>query len=213
MGLFTKKEACPVCGGVVKGLFLIKIADKQILCKNCSEPISMSRNLLETATPEFIREHLEYRRKNAEKYAALQWTMNFTLIPGLKIGIDETERAIYLVHDDLHVDMDNPVVLFFEQITDYALLRRKTVVDDMETTGPISLETGWTAIAGMAKLANNDNSTSYDYFRLKLTTTEPYWKEIDLAINFRNDELYQMNGFSNELVEVCRLLKSNIRRR
>lgn len=212
MGLFTKKEACPVCGGVVKGLFLIKIADKQILCKKCSEPISMSRNLLETATPEFIREHLEYRRKNAEKYAALQWTMKFTLIPGLKVGIDETERAIYLVHDDLHDDMDNPVVFFFEQLTGYALLRRKTVVDDMETTGPISLETGWTAIAGLARTVNNDDSTSYDYFRLKLTTTDPYWKEIDLRIDFRNDELYEMNGFSNELVEVCRLLKSNIRK-
>lgn len=210
MGLFTKKEACPVCGGVVKGLFLTKIGDKQILCKNCSEPISMNEELLKTATPEFIREHLEYRRKNAEKYAALQWTMEFSLIPGLKIGIDKTEKAIYLVHDDLHDDKENPVVLFFEQITGYELLRRRTVVDDLETTGSIALESGWSALEGAAKKINKDDSTSYDYFRLRLTTTDPYWSKIDLKIDFSSDELYGMNGFSNELVEVCRLIKSNI---
>lgn len=79
MGLFTKKEACPVCGGEVKGLFLTKIGDKKILCKKCSEPISMQEDLLKNATPEFIREHLEYRRKNAEKYALwLRWIFGRT---------------------------------------------------------------------------------------------------------------------------------------
>lgn len=34
MGLFTKKEACPVCGGEVKGLFFTKIGDKRLCVKN-----------------------------------------------------------------------------------------------------------------------------------------------------------------------------------
>lgn len=66
MGLFSKKEACPVCGGEVKGLFLVKIGDKKILCKNCSKQVSMSRDLLENAAPEFVKEHLDYRRKNKD---------------------------------------------------------------------------------------------------------------------------------------------------
>lgn len=41
MGLFGKKEACPVCGGEVKGLFNKKIGDKKVLCKECSNQVWM----------------------------------------------------------------------------------------------------------------------------------------------------------------------------
>ena len=71
MGLFHKKEACPVCGGEVKGLFHKKIGGKKALCKDCSAQVSMAKELLKDATPEFIKEHLEYRRENALKYNAL----------------------------------------------------------------------------------------------------------------------------------------------
>lgn len=212
MGLFSKKEACPVCGGEVKGLFLTKIGDKQILCKKCSAPISMNKDLLKTATPEFIKEHLNYRRKNAEKYAALHWDTKFTLIPGLEAGIAEARKAIYLIHDDLHVDRENPVVLSFDQLTDYKLLRRKTTVDDLETTGRIVLETGLTAIAEAARTISNESSDNYDYFQLRLTTTEPYWSEINLKIDFKLDRLYGFDGFADEMVEFCRILKSIINR-
>ena len=73
MGLFGKKEACPACGGEVKGLFNKKISGKQKLCKDCSNKISMQEELLETATPEYIAEHLAYREKNLMKYNALRW--------------------------------------------------------------------------------------------------------------------------------------------
>ena len=68
MGLFGKKEACPVCGSEVKGLLNKKIADKKTLCKECSNQVSMTKELLKTATPEFMKAHLEYRQKNALKF-------------------------------------------------------------------------------------------------------------------------------------------------
>lgn len=210
MGLFSKKEACPVCGGEVKGLFLTKIGDKQVLCKNCSGSISMKKDLLKTATPEFIREHLDYRRKNAEKYAALQWTTKFTSIPGLQAGIDEIGKAIYLIHDDLHDDKENPVVFSFDQLTGYELLRGKKTVDDLAVDGPTILETGPTAIAEAVRMVSNESSENYDYFRLKLTANDPYWSEISLRIDFRLDRLYGFYGFSDEMVEFCRRLKSII---
>lgn len=210
MGLFTKKEACPVCGGEVKGLFLTKIGDKQLLCKKCSEPISMSKDLLKSATPEFIKGHLNYRQKNAEKYNSLQWTTRFNMIPGLKAGIDEEGKAIYLIHDDLHVDKTNPVVFSFDQLTDYKLFRGNKTVDDLETTGPVTLETGLTAFAETVRNLGNEESDSYDYFQLRLSVNDPYWSEINFRIDFKLNELYGINGFSNELVELCRMLKSII---
>lgn len=213
MGLFSKKEACPVCGGEVKGLFLTKIKDKQILCKKCSEPISMDKGLLQNATPEFIREHLEYRKKNAEKYNSLSWPTRFYGVPGLQVGIDEDGQAIYLIHADLHVDTENPVVLSFDQLTGYELQRRNTTVDDLQTTGSISLETGTSMLAEFARTMSNDEESGekYDYFQLKLTADDPYWSEINLKIDFQLKDLYGYDGFSDELVQLCQVLKHIIR--
>ena len=174
MGLFSKKEACPVCGGEVKGLFLVKIGGKKILCKDCSQQISMQESLLETAAPEFIREHLVYRRQNAEKYAAHNWTEKYTGIPGLQVGIDGPGEAIYFIHDGLH-DEENPVVFSFSQLTGYELFRRKKKLDGMENTGEIRLETGLSALGELARLASKDNAGNGDSFHLKLTTTDTYW--------------------------------------
>ena len=211
MGLFSKKEACPVCGGEVKGLFLVKIGDKKTLCKSCSKQVSMSKDLLENATPEFVREHLDYRRKNAEKYAAHNWTVKVTSITGLVFGLDEAGRAIYLIHDSLR-DEDNPVVLDFDQITGYELWRRKTKLDDMENAGYISLETGMSALGNLARLASGEKSTAVDSFHLKLTTTDPYWREIDLKIEFTASQLNGLGGFAGDMKQVCQVIKDIIRR-
>ena len=211
MGLFSPKEACPVCGGEVKGLFLLKIGGKKTLCKACSRQVSMSKELLETATPEFIREHLDYRRKNAEKYAAHCWTVKVTSITGLQFGLDEAGRAIYLIHDSLR-DEDNPVVLDFDQITGYELWRRKTKLDDMENAGYISLETGMSALGNLARLASGEKSTAVDSFHLKLTTTDPYWREIDLKIEFTASQLNGLGGFAGDMKQVCQVIKDIIRR-
>ena len=84
MGLFGKKDACPVCGGEVKGLFNKKISGKKVLCKDCSAQISMMDALLKEATPEYIKEHLEEilaqieeNEKNAPPYEESEWDEDY----------------------------------------------------------------------------------------------------------------------------------------
>lgn len=211
MGLFSKKDACPVCGEEVKGLFLVKFGDKQTLCKTCSGQVSMNKSLLATATPEFIKEHLDYRRKNAEKYAAHHWTVKITSIPGLEFGMDEAGRAIYLIHDDLHDDKENPVVFTFDQLTGYELFRRKKKLDGMEDTGRVVLDSTLSALGTIATFVGNKNST-VDSFHLKLTAADPHWPEIDLKIEFTNTQLHGLGGFARDMQQVCQFIKSIIRR-
>ena len=216
MGLFSKKEACPVCGGEVKGLFLVKFGGgKKTLCKNCSKQVSMQKRLLETATPEFMKEHLAYRRENAEKYATHNWTVKITAITGLVFGLDAAGRAIYLIHDDLHADEEHPVVFDFGQLTGYELFRRKKKLDGMENTGYISLETGLSALGNLARLVSDDKSNAVDSFHLKLTTTDPYWKDIDLKIEFTPSQLNGVTGFggfADDMRQVCQTIKDIIRK-
>lgn len=210
MGLFGKKDACPVCGGEVKGLFNKKIADKKVLCKDCSAQVSMTKDLQKSATPEFMKEHLEYRQKNALKYNALRWDMTFEA-RGTKMGVDPGAGFLYIINDDMD-DSDNPVVFSFDQITHYELHRMKKKVDDSDTPGDTPLESTLSILSGIAKLANKDNN-SLDYFRLVVTTTEPYWPELDLRINFDSpDDVHGAFGFGNDLKKMCQVLKHAVRK-
>lgn len=209
MGLFGKKEACPVCGGEVKGLLHKKIGGKQALCKACSAQISMSKELLKDATPEYVKEHLAYRRKNAEKYNALRWDGRYDA-RGTRMGVDPGAGFFYLADADMD-DLDNPVVFSFAQITHYELYRLNKKVDDSDTPGETALESGLSALGGIAKLVKNDSSV--DYFRLVLTTTEPYWPELEIQINFDSpDDLYGIDGFDHDLKRMCQVLKHAARR-
>lgn len=210
MGLFGKKEACPVCGGEVKGLFNKKIGGKKVLCKECSAQVSMTEELLKNATPEFMQEHLEYRRKNAVKYTALRWDFKFEA-RGLRMGVDPGAGFLYLTHADMDDD-DNPVVFSFDQIKHYELYRLKKQVDSSDTPGDTALESTLSVLSGISKLANKDNR-SIDYFRLVLTTSEPYWPEIDVKIHFDSpDDVYGICGFDKDLKQMCQLLKHIIRK-
>lgn len=214
MGLFSKKELCPVCSGEVKGLFLIKIGDKKVLCKDCSRKISMNKELLKTATPEFIREHLVFRKKNAEKYAALRWDVQYTDIPGLKFGADPGAGFFYLEHDDLH-DEDNPVVFSFDQLTGYELYRSSGKLDDADTPGDTPLETTLSALNGISKLVKKSDENNCDTFKLKLTTSDPYWPELEIKITFFTDRLYGllgMTGFDKQLIAMCQMFKHIVRK-
>lgn len=214
MGLFSKKELCPVCGGEVKGLFLTKIGDKKTLCKGCSKQISMNKRLLKTATPEFIKEHLDYRKKNAEKYAALRWDVQYTDVPGLKFGVDAGAGFFYLEHDDLH-DEDNPVVFSFDQLTGYELYRSSRKVDDADTPGDTAIESTLSALSGIADLVKNEDEVKTDFFKLKLTVTDPYWPDLEIKITFFSDNLYGRNGyyaFDGQLIAICQFFKHVIRK-
>lgn len=210
MGLFHKKEACPVCGGEVKGLFHKKIGGKKALCKDCSAQVSMAKELLKDATPEFIKEHLEYRRENALKYNALHWEAEYDA-RGTKMGVDSGARFLYLVDADMD-DSDNPVVFSFDQITRYELYRLNKKVDDSDTPGATALESALSALSGIAKILDKDKKSN-DYFRLLITTTEPYWPELKIEIYFNSpDDIYGFGGFGDDLERMCQVLKSAARR-
>lgn len=209
MGLFSKKEPCPICGGAAKGLFLAKIADKKILCSSCTEQISMSKELLKTATPDFVRTHMEYRRKNAERYAAARWDAELEAL-GMKVGVDLEQKILYLSHIDLD-NKENPSVFAFDQITGYELYRLKKLVDSADDPGETALESTLSALSGLVKLAGK-GSNSTDTMTLRLTTTDPYWPEIELKFINPDTDLYGVGGSYKEMERICQVFKRAARR-
>lgn len=209
MGLFGKKEACPVCGGEVKGLFPKKIGGKKALCKECSAQVSMAPELLKNATPEFVQEHLAYRRKNAERYHDLHWAAKY-VARGVSMGVDPEAGCLYLVDSDMD-DHENPVVFDFGQITHYELYRMKQKLDETESTEDVHLETNFSLLGTISRLANDKNRN--EHFSIILKTTEPYWPELELRVNFDSpDDIHGFTGFGEDLKKMCRVLKNASRK-
>ena len=211
MGLFGKKEPCPICGGEVKGLFNNKVEGKK-MCKACSGLVSMHPDILRATTVDSLRTHLEYRRQNLEKFNSLQWDTKISVWGDLKVGVDLNARCLYLIHVDMD-DFENPVVLSFDQLTYYELYRMTSRVDDSDTPGATALESTLSVMSGIAKMIDSEKNNSDDYIRLVLHTSEPYWPRIEVRFSFTNpDHLYGMGGFAPDLTRVCQLFKRAIRK-
>lgn len=63
MGLFSKKDPCPICGGAVKGLLPTKV-EGQAICKECSKDIDLPDGVLNRMTLMDFREYLTFRQQN-----------------------------------------------------------------------------------------------------------------------------------------------------
>ena len=63
MGLFSKKEPCPFCGGKVKGLFVNKIEGRHI-CYDCYGVADLPRDVLDNITLDGFRSYMAFRAEN-----------------------------------------------------------------------------------------------------------------------------------------------------
>ncbi|MDD3428797.1 MAG: hypothetical protein PHG02_02175 [Oscillospiraceae bacterium] len=211
MGLFSKKNTeCPVCGGEVKGLFLVKLNDKRELCKTCSKKVSMQKDLLKDADEAYMREHITYRDKNAERYQELDtaYEVDFCF---LKVGADLEKRMLYIKHDSMKSE-DNPSVFDFDEITGYKLFRLKKLVDSDQEPGETCLESTLSAISGIAQAISGKDNAASDYLLLELTTTNKYWPVISIRMEVSSENLYGMFGTGVYMEEIGQLMKGIVRK-
>ncbi len=210
MGLFSKKEACPVCGGEVKGLFLKKIGGKQTLCKDCSKAISMDDDLLKNATPEFTKQHLEKRHANAVAFASTPWEAKYGVM-GLKVGVNREQGLVYISHDKMDNE-DNPTIFSFDSITGYEFYKFKKKLDDADDPGETAMETTMGVVGAVANLlAKKDTDNVLEYY-LKLTTTNEYWPAINLKLTCTEDQMFGFAGYNKEMGVICQIFKRIVRK-
>lgn len=94
MGLFSRKEVCPVCGNKIKGNVVLTIANGMSLCQTCSGMIRMDAKMIPEQTPEQIREHLKMRELNQKKVD--EFEANQEIKAGIwRICVDESQKLWY----------------------------------------------------------------------------------------------------------------------
>ena len=116
MGLFGKKEVCPVCGMPVKGMGLVKIAGSLYLCQECRQMVSMDDSMLPFQSVDDIKKHLAYRESNLRSFR------DFTVSREIRVGtlffrVDDGRQLWYCA-----AKKDaNPPLFKFDEVLNYEL--------------------------------------------------------------------------------------------
>ncbi len=76
MGIFTKKEVCPLCGRTIRGDVRYRIKDNVEICKNCSSEIAMDAAMIPNMSVDEMKAHLAYREENKKKMENFQTAWN-----------------------------------------------------------------------------------------------------------------------------------------
>lgn len=133
MGLFkSDKNPCPICGGQTSRLFPPKVEDKP-LCKDCDNAISMEDALKKALTLDALREHLDYRKKNAELHKTFSQSrvldFNDALFLKQRICIDDAQGLWYVDSGE------NPPVFRTDEMVSFAFKEDERTVIQADKNG------------------------------------------------------------------------------
>lgn len=180
MGLFSKKEVCPVCGRKIKGDVLIKIRDNVPLCRDCSAAINMETTMIPYQTPDSIRAHLDYREANQDKFDSFE--SNLDLKAGAAIfRVDESQKLWYCTTNKRD---KNPPVFTYDEIADYQY------TENGEPYVPEEKKSGLAKLFGGKK-----EPVMIHSMKLHIDLQNPYTHNIDIEMMSLNDEI-KSNSFA-----------------
>ncbi|MCD8156873.1 MAG: DUF4428 domain-containing protein [Clostridiales bacterium] len=131
MGLFGKKELCPVCGKKVKGDLVLKIKDNVVLCQSCSAQVNMDAALIPLQTVEDIRQHLVYREQNQDMVDRFNVTWS-ERVGTSYLCVDATRKLWYCTRNRKD---KNPPLLSYEEVVSAVYLEDGEPVAEEEKKG------------------------------------------------------------------------------
>lgn len=174
MGLFTKKEVCPICGTKLKGDLLLKIKDNVTLCKNCTAAVNMESSMVAQQSVDDIRRHLAYREENKKKYDVFQSNLD------IKVGAyvfktDETQHLWYCTSNKK--DKNPPLFLYSEIVGCQYTENGEPPVEEEK-------KSGLRALFGEKK-----EPVSIRSMKLHICLDNPYIQNIYIEMMELNDEI------------------------
>lgn len=200
MGLFGKKQECPICGGPTPRLLPTEI-EGQPICKECDKKASMQRQILEKITLEEYKEHLSYREENAKLHEAFKESRVEDLIYE-KLHIDDENQLMYIGKAK-----NNPPIIKFSEIREIRFVEklngRKILIEGKDkyrkeviklTRGGAKTQDSYATVladklVGMPRWDNignfllgiddkmDDSNKPIKYFRIEFVLDNPYWKQ------------------------------------
>lgn len=174
MGLFTKKDVCPVCGRKIKGDVLVKIRDNVALCQNCSAMINMDTALIPNQTAEDIKEHLDYREKNMDKFIRFEPTQEVKA-GATVLYVDELAKLWYCSRNRKE---KNPPIFAYSELSGMQYLEDGQPAETEEKTGLLG-----------SLFGDKAGSKTIRSMKIRIDLDNPYTKTVDIEMIAPNSEL------------------------
>lgn len=174
MGLFGKKEICPICGKKIKGDVLIKIQDNIPLCKECSAKVNMDADLIGAQSVEDMRAHLNYREKNLERYEKFVSTIDAKAGTSY-MSVDESQKLWLCTRNRKD---KNPPLFEYGEIAGFQYL---------EDGAPIVEEEKKSGLGGL--FGGKKEPVMLHSMKVHIDLANPYTKAIDVEAVAMNDEV------------------------
>ncbi|MCD7921069.1 MAG: DUF4428 domain-containing protein [Clostridiales bacterium] len=174
MGLFTKKDVCPVCGKKIKGDVLVKIRDNVALCQSCSAMINMDTVLIPNQTVEDIKEHLNYREKNMDKFIRFEPTQEVKA-GATVLYVDEPAKLWYCTRNKKE---KNPPIFAYGELSGMQYLEDGQPVENEEKTGLLG-----------SLFGDKSEAKTIRSMKIRIDLDNPYTKTVDIEMIAPNSEL------------------------
>ncbi|MCD7981906.1 MAG: hypothetical protein LUF32_06280 [Clostridiales bacterium] len=174
MGLFGKKDVCPVCGKRIKGDVLLRIKDNVEICASCSSMVSMDAAMIPNQTADDIREHLKYRERNLDRFIRFEPTQeakagNFILY------VDGPAGLWYCTKNKRD---GNPPIFAFDEMSGMEYLEDGQPVEEEEKKGILG-----------SLFGEKEEPKAIHSMKVRILVDNPYTKTIDMEVIAPNSEL------------------------
>jgi len=174
MGLFSKKDVCPVCGRKIKGEVHVKIRDNVSVCQNCSAMINMDAAMIPNQTVEDIKEHLKYREKNLEKFIRFESTQEAKAGTTI-LYVDEPAKLWYCTRNKKE---KNPPIFMYGELSGVQYLEDGQPIENEEKTGLLG-----------SLFSDKAESKAIHSMKLRIELSNPYVKTVDIEMIAPNNEV------------------------
>ena len=174
MGLFSKKELCPVCGKKIKGDVLVRIKDNIPLCRECSAMVNMDAALIPCQSVEEMKAHLAYRARNLDRFIRFETTWEAKAGTSL-FCVDEAQKVWYCTRN--RKDKNPPIFEYGEFVGVQYLEDGQPVVGE-EKKGVFG-----------SLFGGKKEPVMLHSMKVRIDLDNPYTKQIDIETIGLNEEV------------------------
>lgn len=222
MGLFSKKEPCPICGGKID-IFFPRRIEGQLVCDNCYDKLDVQEEIINSFTMSDFRDYLSYYEQNQQlrarfhisfalDYYVIGSDMVFDFENQLFSTSDKLDKLILSGKDVVSITVREDNAPLFECTRSQIRKYQSAVTERALQMAPqlAQMASNQRLVKNMERLTREENREAryipsvdmpepFQKFYIHIQLDHPYWR----------DMRFEVSGpaFSNEYPDVNEYLK------
>ena len=226
MGLFSKKEPCPICGGKIDIFFPRKI-EGQLVCDHCYDELDVQEEILNSFTMCDFKDYLSYYEQNQRlrEIFHASYTLDYSVIGsdfifdfdnGLFCTDDQMKKLILSGKDVVSITIREDNAPLFECSSREIKRYQSAVTERALQMAPqlARMASNQRLMKNMERLTRDEDKTPryipnvdmpepFKKFHIHMKLEHPYWRDMRFEVSgpIFSDEYPDVNDYIEEYTE------------